>query len=205
MGKYEKYRDFEFGHQVRNHNVVFNHNLQKFAECYKKSNQNLALAMQVYRELFPSHKKPYITKLAIQFTQDLANEGNYQELLRIFNLNYQIALEIEKDKMYETGETENLMYVMSEWQKSLNMRKPQAINVNSNNTINQHNNIQINHQHRLTDLPIEIQQALQTIAKHEPKQLTQQKQEIDMFLTQPDNTQDTVNSNNNPQETLQET
>ena len=180
---YEKYRLIEQGLSHRNKHPVFQDHLRKFAEVYKRCNQSLSEAIIVFKEMYPwlSKKAGYVNQLANQLSLDMTLEGNYSELIKDFNITYKTSLAIEKDKMYESGVTDKVLYVMSEWQKSLNMRKPQEINLNSKNVTNNQTNIQINHQQRLSDLPLEIQEALKTIAKHDTKQI-EAKKNIDMFL-----------------------
>ena len=185
INMYEKYKYQSQGLSHLSKSPVFQDYLRKFADCYKRSNQSLSEAISVFKEMYPwmnsSKKRGFVNQLARQLSQDLAIDGEYKELIRDFNINYKTALEIEKDKMFETGITDKVMYVQSEWQKSLNMRKPQEINLNSKNVTNNQTNIQINHQQRLSDLPLEIQEALKTIAKHDTKQI-EAKKNIDMFL-----------------------
>lgn len=169
----------------RNNSHFFNLELTKLAKIYKECNQNLREAVRVYKELYRWAKPSFVQSLAEQLSQDLTLEGDYKELIRDFNETYKAAYEITKDTLFKDKDPTKVLYVMSEWQKSLNIRKPNQVNVNSGNTVtNSQTNININPKIRMSDLPLDVQKALQTIAKSEVPKLESNKTKVDIPMSE---------------------
>lgn len=180
---YQKYRYYLAGQQKKARHPGFKDDVRKLADCYVKTNCNMTDAMKLFKELYPENQRRsgYVTALANDLVEQLAIDGDYKEKLKDIAVYYDVCLKIEEDKMFETGETEGVLNVLSESQKALNIRKGSQVTVNSPTTVN-NNTVNIDYKTRISDLPLEIQEALKKVAsfKKETKAIEGPKQTIEI-------------------------
>lgn len=180
---YQKYRYYLGGQKEKARHPGFKDDVRKLAECYVKTMCNMTDAMRLFKEIYPENlrRSGYVTALANDLVEQLAIDGDYREKLKDIAIYYDVCLKIEEDKMFETGETEGVLNVLSESQKALNIRKGSQVTVNSPTTVN-NNTVNIDYKTRISDLPIEIQEALKKVAsfKKETKAIDAVKQVIEI-------------------------
>ncbi len=167
--------------------LLFGDRYNAFLTFFEKSNQQVLLAVKMFREAYPNIEDDDFDDILEKFKNDMMLEMKYTEKMKEFVAYFQMYLDVEHSKMEEDGNTALARQVIKDWLACTpgmaDLLKPKKdgplVAINSNNQTTT-NNLNIDHTLRLEQLPQKWQELAKEILNKKMLALEQKKQVIDI-------------------------